>query len=159
MKGERMERIMFFDLIEHYFQYLINDYGFSVIAKEVYPNFDNAEMILQSNGCRIRVLRERGQVFVDVGPLPPRNNWYDLATLIAYLTRGANTWEYKIPDHGDYEYKVEWQVMRLADILRPYCAQICKLFHKGIMEQTCTELKEFMDQQFRKKWGQYIVKG
>jgi len=153
-----MHNSLFFDQVEQHFRYLVDEYGFSVICRERYESFDNAEVIIQSRDCRIRILREKGQVFVDAAPLPPSEDWFDLTEITAYLSQGADSWKYETPDRGDYDSRIEWQVKRLADILRSYLPQICELFRKGIFEQKLAKLLEFRNQQFKERWGQYVRK-
>ncbi len=147
----------FFDQVKKHFHYLIEQYGFSVIHEEVFPSFDNAEVVFQSQDCRIRVLRERGEIYVDASPLPPIDYWVDLASIVKFLTQGTESWQY---EHigGDYESRIEWQLVRVAEKLRPYIMQVCELFRKEVFERKRSELEEFKQQQFIKKWGKYIKK-
>lgn len=136
---------LIFDLIDEHFSYLIDGYGFSIVSKKLYDSSDYAKIVLQSKECRIRVLRERGEIFVDAGPLSAVEEWYDLATLIAYLTKETEQFEYKIPDYGDYDARVEWQLERLAAILQRYYTEICELFRRGTFDEKRADLKEFIN--------------
>jgi len=145
-----METSSFFDLIEKHFLYLVDEDRFSVVKRKRYDSFDNTEIVLQSQECRIRVLRERGQVFVEAGPLLSTEEWYDLATLIAYLTRETEELNYEIPDYSDYDTRIEWQVKRLAGILKIHYVQICELFRKKTFNK---DLKKFINSRLKKRWN------
>jgi len=121
-----------------------------VVKRKRYDSFDNTEIVLQSQECRIRVLRERGQVFVEAGPLLSTEEWYDLATLIAYLTRETEELNYEIPDYSDYDTRIEWQVKRLAGILKIHYVQICELFRKKTFNK---DLKKFINSRLKKRWN------
>lgn len=149
-----MEQPAFFEQVRKHFRYL-ESYGFEIVYKETFPSFDNAEVVFQSEKCRIRVLLERGEVYVDVGPLPPVDYWIDLSSLVEFLTQGAETWRYEIPS-GDYQFRVEWQLTRVANKLRHYIPQSCEMFSKENFEQKRLELERFGQQQALKRWGSYV---
>ena len=150
---------LFFDQVEKHFRYLIDDYGFSVVKKKQYDSFDNAKIILQSIDCRIEVFRERGFVEVYAGPLSSPKERYDLATLIAFLTKKeAKQFDYEIPiPEYDYDARIEWQVKKLAGILQMYCSQICRLFHKEVLDENRKELMNLINLQFE-EWVNTVRK-
>lgn len=151
-----MKQPAFSDQVKKHFHYL-KDHGFVMVHEQTFPSFDNVEVVFQSEDCRIRVLRERGEVYVDISPLPPVDYWVDLVSIIGFLTQGADSWQYE-SSGGDYEFRIEWQLARVADKLRPYIRQVCELFRKGVFERKLPEIEEFKHQQFLEKWGKYIKK-
>jgi len=148
-----MDFSLFFDQVEKHFHYLVDKYGFSVVKKELSDHFDNTQIILESKECRIWVLRERGEVYVDIGPLSVPEESYDLTTLIAYLTKEAEQLTYKVPDYDDYDVRIEWQVERLAGILERYYIQICDLFREETFDRKRADLKEFIELRIKKRWN------
>lgn len=152
-----MTRTTFFDQVKKHFHYLLDEYGFSLVHEEVFPSFDNAELVFQSRDCRIRVLRERGEIYVDASPLPPTDYWVDLATIVGFLTQGIDAWQYEYIS-GDYEFRIERQLAKTADKLRSYIGQICELFRDENFAQRRSELEKFKHQRFVKRWGKYIMK-
>ena len=143
---------LFFDQVEKHFRYLIDDYGFSVVRKKQYDSFDNAKIVLKSKECCVRVTRERGYVEIDAGP-PSGEIWYDLATLVAYLSKETEELRYDIPDYGDdfdYDARIEWQVKKLSSIFPKYYLQICELFCGETFEEKRMELKNFGRMRFEK---------
>jgi hypothetical protein len=59
--------------------------GFRVVASEVADVFDNASVVLESPAFRIRVLRERSIVVLDLGPRAEPGTWFDSAVVMEYL--------------------------------------------------------------------------
>ena len=139
-----MDFSLFSDQVEKHFRYLIDKHGFSVVKKKLHDS-QYAMIVLQSKECRIRVLREREDIFVDAGPRSSTEEWYDLGTLIAYLTRGTEQVEFEVPDYDDYDARIEWQVERLVGILQRYHTQICDLFRKETFDKERDDLKDFID--------------
>jgi len=152
-----MERSAFYDQVKERFCYLVQDYGFSVIHEEYYPeSYGNAIVVLQSKDCRVRVLLEREQVLVEVGPLWAPEDWsshasdlwFDLTDITAFLTQGTDRWEYYFPDTSlDHAYRIDRQLIRLAGILRPYCGRVFRLFRPEVFQQKQEELVRFRKQQ------------
>lgn len=64
---------------------VIGPLGFTVVQSETADAFDNASVVLQAPALRIRVVRERSQVFIDVGPASEPGTWFDSAVVIDYL--------------------------------------------------------------------------
>lgn len=135
----------FFELARQHFAYLSDECAFQVVREESFAGFDSARQIWQSQGCRISVWLERGQVLVVCGPSDQSDEWYDALDVIEYLTGGREKWAYEFPhEKGDYEYRVEWQLGRLARMLRPYCDRICLLFSPEVFPETRRELRRLM---------------
>lgn len=154
-----MKSSVFFELVRMRFSYLFDDYGFSVIHEEHYPEYyGNAAVVLQSDSCRIRVLLDREQVLVEAGPLSAPEEWsshapdfwFGLTYITAFLTQGVDQWGYQYPDTSlDLSSRIDRQMVRLASKLRAYCDQIIKLFRPEAFEITQEDLLEFQEQQVR----------
>lgn len=155
-----MASVLFFDQVEKYFRYLVDEYGFSVVEKEQYDSFDNAKIVLRSKEFCIRVTREKGYVEIDAGP-SSEEIWYGLATLVAYLTKETEELYYDIPDYNDdfdYDARIEWQVKKLAGILPKYYDRICELFREDSFDEKRAELKAFSRSRFEKWAAQFMEK-
>ena len=122
-----------------------------MVKKKLYDSFDNTEIVLESNECRVRVLRERGEVLVDAGPLSSTEELYSLVTLIAYLTKEAEQLKVEVPDYDNYDARIEWQVERMAKILQRYYMQICDLFRKETFDKERANLKDFINMRIKKR--------
>ncbi len=149
-----MKRPAFFDQVKKHFQFLIDDHGFAMLYERGPEGFGNCLVVLQSSDCRIIVALDRGQVFVYASPLSAPDDWFDLSTIIAFLTQGpgADKWEYQFPDTGfDDDYN-ERQLARLVGILKPYWNQIFRLFREDVFKQKRKELAEFIKKRSDERW-------
>jgi hypothetical protein len=149
---------LIFDQVEKHFRYLIDEYGFSVVSKKLYDSFDNAIIVLQSKECRIRVIRERGLVLLDVAPVSSPEETYGLATLIAYLTKEAEPLNDEVPDYDyddDDDPGSERQVERLARSLQRYYPQIRELFRKETFDKERADLKDLINLRIKNRWNLY----
>ena len=63
--------------------------GFVVVASSVADVFDNATVVMQSAGLRIEVVRERGIVNLDVGPVTEPGTSFGSGLLLNYLGLSA----------------------------------------------------------------------
>lgn len=151
----------FFDQVRKHFRYLVDEFGFSIAREEKFPHFDFAEVVLQSKDCQIRLSREKGDVFLHISPLLPSQYWISLGTVIAYLSQETdNSWKYweNRPGNLDnYDSRIEWELGQLAQVLRPYVAQICALFRRESFEQKKAELIAMAHKLAEEWWEQYIV--
>ncbi len=161
-----MERRVFYEQVKQHFRYLIEGCGFSLIHEEYHPEaYGNSMVVLEGHDCRVRVLLERDQVFVDIGPIwapevwstTASDLWFDLGTITAYLTGGADSWEYQLPDTSlDRAARVDQQLVRLAGRFRPYVESACRLMRKDAFERSRAELVSFRERRAREKWGDLL---
>lgn len=163
-----MSHDIFFDQVRKHFRYLIEDYGFSVVEEEVVPSFDNRIVVLRSNDCSIRIVRDRGDVLIQVGPCSasetgwrdsPGHLWFDLGTVIAFLSPRSEArkwqWFYASPDAAlDRDASTDWQLADLAAKLQPKVEQVCQLFEEDVLKQKWRELEEFRERRKRGSWRQ-----
>src|SRR5438067_9622710 len=64
-------------------------FGFTVVRSEMSDSFDNANVTLQAPALRLRVIRGRSQIFLDIGPSSEPGTWFDSAVVIDYLGLSA----------------------------------------------------------------------
>ncbi len=152
-----MDPQIFIALIQNHLPYLFRQYGFNVIHQEYYPEHSgNALVVLQARDARVRFIYERGQVFIDVGPLTaPQewkdstpNQWFDLVTLTAFLSQGQDRWQY-----GTGE--VDAQLQTLSAKFKPYADRIFDLFKPANFLKTQKELIAYADKLAQERWGQF----
>lgn len=76
----------FFDKIKSLFHFLFDDYNFQIL-QDAYEStdFGNAMIVAQSNNLCIRFIRDRGQIYVELGSLSAPGNWYELSKVLAIL--------------------------------------------------------------------------
>lgn len=124
-----MTERMFNEQVKRQFRYLIEDYGFSVVGERYDPEaFGNSLVDFRSGSIIMRMLLDRGQVMVDFRPcVGPSDSWYDLGSVIEFLAPEADEPAYIFPETWDnYQDMVNWQVDRLAGIVRRYCIRILR---------------------------------
>jgi hypothetical protein len=125
-----MEQYVFTDQVKKYFHYLTEDYGFSIVAEEKSNRqaFGNSLIEFRSSTASVIVTLDRGQVLIDMGPYPEVPGYqFSLVTVIEFLASGLNEPVYIFPEQWDNYYDmIDWQVMRLAGLLRQYCTPVLK---------------------------------
>lgn len=111
--------------------------GFRVVQSEVTDSFDNASVILESPELRLRVLRERSQVFADVGPVAEPGTWFDSAVVMDYLGLSADA-GFHDRDHHKVLQGIGAFVNAMWDDLR-------SRFAKEQLDRTKRELEELKE--------------
>ena len=166
-----MGRFMFFELVDKHFDYLFGDYGFAMVAQEYHPELnDTAWIKMQSGNCGVEIVLERWQVLIRVGSLSvPEgglsdlgNLWFSLPIITAFLTQGKDKWW---KDHSPFDFgyldpdaRLDRQIARLADKMRPYCDQVFELFQVETFRRQQAELVEFRRQVAEERWGKPMGK-
>ena len=131
----------YYKQVQKHFRFLIDEYGFSVEKEEEGRGYClvafRQKGLFRPKICRVRVSREAGRVQVDIAPLSAPNDWFSLATVIQYLTPGAeNPWTYD----EVYDPKTGKQLENLAEVLRSHFDTILQLFQKSTFKQKREEL-------------------
>ncbi len=66
------------EVAEH-LPWLLEDYGLKIVEEAFDPlSFGNSLVVFESNDMRVRFIRERGQVTVEVASCSDPNTWWDL---------------------------------------------------------------------------------
>ena len=158
----------FYHKVKRHFQGLVERHKLSVVHEDRYPeSYGNSIVVLESDHCRIRVLLERGQVFLEVGPVSAPVDWltsapdlwFDLTMLTSFVCSGADRWEYALPEDGFTDEFTESELRRLASILERYYSQICELFSDEVFDQKQEELVQFEKLQAANTWGGFVARG
>lgn len=137
-KGEVRVKIMRFseilDQVKCSFSFLFDSYGFREIS-HVYSeeSFGDFAVALQSGDLRLRIVRDKGQVFLDVGTLIDPNIWFDLRTVVEFIRLYRSE---EAPPVGNHE--LEATAGRIAGQLDSL-SQILKLYYPAIRELFATE--------------------
>src|SRR5258707_14852756 len=78
------------DQIKKVLSPLVEDHGFEVVDESYSPEaFGNAVVSLQSKDFGVRGVRDRGQIFADVGPAQTFDEWHDLKRVLEFQGRGS----------------------------------------------------------------------
>lgn len=126
-----MDKDIFFERVKEEFHYLVSDYGFT-ITEEIYDAqaFGNSFVgfVSTMNGMGIGIALDRGQVTVDIRPSPGSKKIFGLVTMVRFLAPDFSEEVYASPPKAfdTYHDRVDWQVKRIARILRQYCEPILK---------------------------------
>ena len=133
-----------FKLVAKSFIEPFEKYGFRSIDEQHHPaDFGNA-FITFANGFSLRVIRDRGQLFVEVGPPLSTDDWYDLRIVLAFL---GETSEMQSPDEaGLDELRVKFE---------PYYNRIHNLFSVDNFPATKIQLDQFRTERARKLFEQH----
>jgi hypothetical protein len=67
------------------FSFLEQTRRFRLVSHEASPSFGDALADFESPTLRVRVLRDRGQIFVDVAPAQDPASWFDLPLLLTFV--------------------------------------------------------------------------
>jgi hypothetical protein len=81
----------FLDLLQAELLPAISPVGFVVVRNECFDSFDNAVVELHAPALRLRVVRERSQVFVDIGPASEPGTWVDSDLVLEHLGLMSST--------------------------------------------------------------------
>ncbi|MCH7589365.1 MAG: hypothetical protein IIC78_15215 [Chloroflexi bacterium] len=121
-----MDLITFQEMVERNFSYLTNEFGFSMVRKHSSESFGNALLEYQTEKTFLRIALDRSQVLIDVKPLSSTDDsWFGLPSLVEFLAPDFDETAYIFPEKwDDYDDMIEWQIERVARILRQYCEPI-----------------------------------
>lgn len=121
-----MEINLFTELVKKHFDFLLKQYGFSIVHEDYYPDImGNSWIVFTSHGTGISIVLDKGQVLMNVGPSSlSREKWYEFSDIISFFAPDQKP-VYVFPD-GFSEYKdaLENQVSRLARLMEEYCRPI-----------------------------------
>jgi hypothetical protein len=138
----------FFQRVKEHFRYLVDDYAFSVIKEESYPSVAGGAVHWQSRDCRIAVVLERGDVFVEIGGQSGPEA-FELGIIIAFLTPTSTPRDWLVfspilDRHLDYDVRINEQVRWLSDKLRLYMDKIIQLCRDNVFAHKRQVLEEMM---------------
>lgn len=119
--------------------------GFVVAHSETSDSFGNASVILQAPALRLRVIRERSQIFLDVGPTSEPSTWFDSAVVIDYLGLSAN---------GGFHAEDARRVLRSAGaFVTAMWSELTAKFNGAQLPATKRELQALAEQRAAKMFG------
>ncbi len=115
------------DLITHYFEYLITEFGFHIEQKEFdYQMFGNAFVRFKSTKVGIEVVIDRNQVLISLGDITkPRREWLEFSEVLRYFSPTEIAYIfYAKSENMAWDEAVEAQLKRTSYLLRRYCEPI-----------------------------------
>ena len=106
-------------LVREHLMPTLSPLGYHVVSDERSDAFDNALVVVEGPELRIRVVRERSQVFVDFGSVAEPAVWFDSTVVMEFL--GLR--------NGD-----GWHSTHAKTVLRELGAFLCG--HKALLTET-----------------------
>jgi hypothetical protein len=116
---------------------LVSSLNLKVIDQSESASFDNASVTLESGDLRLRIARERSQVFVDLGPTWDPKSLFDSAVVMDYLG---------LSDDAGFHDRDAGAVMRgLGSFLRSFSDELTEKFSRANFVVTKAELITLRD--------------
>ncbi len=136
--------------------YLFDDFSFSITAVKPAASDGRCMIVLSSDQCRFRIIYNRGDLEVAVGPISApvswegvivgESQWYYLRSALDYI-RGN-----KFPDLADLRRPVpfmtlEQKLTQVSLYLRPDCWRVVELFNDKSFVTEQHDLDQFLREQ------------
>jgi len=122
-----------------------NDLGFKIITDRASDAFGDALAVAQSGDVRIRVVRDRGQVFVDIGSAAEPDVWFDSAVVMDALGLSKSG--------GFGSRDVESVVTGLLGFLKSVWPELTAMFDVRHFAATKRRLSQLQEERAAKRWG------
>ena len=126
-----MDLNLFQEMVDRYFAYLTDEYGFSKEDQQFNTKaFGNAYIQMRSDNLVLRISIDKGIVLVNFKPLSrATSSWFDLASLTDFLNPKLGEPAYIFSEEWDqYEDMIENQMQHLSHFLRQYLNKINGVF-------------------------------
>ncbi|GAC1479974.1 MAG: hypothetical protein NVS1B4_24920 [Gemmatimonadaceae bacterium] len=106
--------------------------GLAIVGHEEYPWFDNAVVILASPQLRLRIIRERGQLFLDIGCVAEPDTWFDSAVVFDHLGLSAN---------GGFHGRDEASLRKMSEFVVVMWEELVRVFGPASFSNTKKDLE------------------
>lgn len=116
------------ELIKKHFNYLVNDYGFSIDREEYSAEqMGNGYIVYMSRAVAIMIVVDRSQVLLNLGePSWPEREWFDFTDVVSYFNSSIKEIYNFSESQIDHQAYVEKQAQHLAHILRMNCEPLLR---------------------------------
>lgn len=119
--------------------------NYRVVEHEEGESFDNAIVVVDGPGFRMRIIRERGQLFVDFGSHAEPASWFDSSVVMGLLAlRDGDGW---------HSTKAGVVLLELAAFVLANEARLVGLFGSSRFAETKERLRAVREQQSVERWG------
>lgn len=137
--------------ILQFFGFLFRERKFRLVSTSEFKDFANWVVLMYSPDCRIRILCDRGEVSLAIGPVwLPRSwqagPWYDLASVLEFLTHQQHDLCMTLNEAEDD------QLRELANTLEAHIDQVCSIFDKQSFETNQSNLDRIQEQIQDRIW-------
>lgn len=124
---------------------LLAPLGFRVVASEVADVFDNASVVLEAPALRLRILRERSIVVLDVGPPSEPDTWFDSAVVMEYV--GLS------PDAGFHDSDAQGVLRGVGLFVRSMWEELTEMFKPESVPHTKQNLVMLREERAARLFG------
>jgi hypothetical protein len=119
--------------------------GFSIVEERKSEAFGDALVVLQSGDFRLRIVRDRSQIFADFGSAAEPETWFDSTIVMQAL--GLTTQ----PLFGGTD--PQSVLPSLAAFLKSFWSELMAMFDLRHFAATKAQLTELQDARATKRWG------
>ncbi len=154
----------FLEQIRRYYDYLFDQYGFTVVQTWESRERDYCLVILKSDGGLLRFEKDLNSVEILLGPpdaplgfervVHGTRYWYSLRPLLEFL-KGEPAELKEILRRVESFSSVEEQLEELSEMLKPACEQLLALFRGDAFKQLQQEFERFGEEQEKRFREQY----
>jgi hypothetical protein len=143
----------FFIKVKTHFDFLFRDFGFSWSSNnEVDLVFSNCFVILESDNCYIKLIKDRGSVLTEIGQRSEKVEGYYIDYIIDFINEdpsGEKRKKRQIElfnriDKSDVYDHIDYELISSAIKLKTYGKQIFNLFQEHTFKGAEPELKGFI---------------
>lgn len=143
------------DAVKHFLHYLFDEFGFAVSVVKPGSGGGRCLIVLSSEQCRFRIIFNRGDLEVAVGPLSAPASWEDKVGGVTqwYYLRGALEYvrNEAYPDLDDLRRPVplltlEQKLAQAAADLKPDCRKVIQLFAEDKFDFRQRELDHYLQE-------------
>lgn len=133
------------ELVERHLLPRTGGVSLSVVASEASQDFDNASVLLHGGHLAIRIVRERGQLFVDFGRAHGPATWFDSAVVLQLCGYSD--------DAGWHDDDPLVTMTGLASFLRAAWADLSARFADPQYSHTEAALRAIRAEQDKRRFG------
>lgn len=123
---------------------LMEQWQFRLVETAQSRSFDNAFVVLQSDDVRMRIVRDRSQVFVDFASSTEPETWFDLDILLRLLKSA-------LPHVGALQ--AARNVADAAERIKKYYPEIRELFSASRFDENKVRLHALKRARTRERFG------
>jgi hypothetical protein len=125
--------------------------GYRRVADEKFDSFDDAIVVMERSPLRIRVLRDRGQIFVDFGSVAELTVWFDSHVVMEALSLRERT--------GWNSTNAKAVLADLAGFVVAYDSQLNAMFESATFKESKARLVGVREKQSVERWGSGVTGG
>jgi hypothetical protein len=131
----------FEDSVRRQLAFLFDRYEASIISNQYFPRaYGNAILIIETQMLRLRVVRDRDEVRLDVAPLQNPTEWVDCAFALAAIETGS----------GDSQFSLDRAITSIARHLAPKFEALQDAYTPNQYPATSQRIKQIYEAERQK---------